>query len=73
MLTEIWNEVFTKPTYHKKQSNSAVKYKMIIYGANLMTITAQASYQLLFWHIVKEGQIIECDNDELALDRAIKI
>lgn len=46
---------------------------MIIYGANLMTITAQASYQLLFWHIVKEGQIIECDNDELALDRAIKI
>ena len=45
---------------------------MIIYGANVLTITAHASYQLLFSHNIKEGQIIQCDNDELALDRAIK-
>ena len=45
---------------------------MIIYGANVLTITAHASYQLSFSHNIKEGQIIQCDNDELALDRAIK-
>ena len=31
-----------------------------------------ASYQLLYWHNIKEGQMIECHNDELlALNSAI--
>lgn len=46
--------------------------RMIIYGANVLTITAHASYQFSFSHNIKEGQIIQCDNDELALNRAIK-